>query len=106
MGHGCVATGGSAAPVPRVHCDYTAEGAPRRAQQLIAEGLSFPNSDGVVSAEEAQALLNGRYAFVNVWRSIDPKRPVMQKPLAVCDERTISEAHKFKYDQPSLFFKR
>ncbi len=66
----------------------------------------FSNSDGVVSAEEAHALLNGRYAFVNVWRSIDPKRPVMQKPLAVCDERTISEAHKFKYDRPSLFAKR
>ena len=78
------------------------EGAPRRAQQLFAEGLSFSKSDDIVSEEEAQALLNGRYAFVNVWRSIDPERPVMQKPLAVCDERTISEAHKFKCDDDHL----
>ena len=33
------AAGGSAAPVPRVHCDYTASGAPRRLQQLGAEGI-------------------------------------------------------------------
>merc|ERR1719443_2348804 len=33
------AAGGSAAPVPRVHCDYTATGAPRRLQQLGAEGI-------------------------------------------------------------------
>merc|ERR1719201_423242 len=33
------AAGGSAAPVPRVHCDYTANGAPRRLSQLGEEGI-------------------------------------------------------------------
>ena len=33
------AAGGSAAPVPRVHCDYTAGGAPRRLTQLGEEGI-------------------------------------------------------------------
>merc|ERR1719464_1063677 len=33
------AAGGSAAPVPRVHCDYTATGAPRRLEQLGKEGI-------------------------------------------------------------------
>ncbi|MDA8539151.1 hypothetical protein N9K47_00235, partial [bacterium] len=96
-------TGGSAAPVPRVHCDYTAASAPRRAEQLLSEGLSFSDSEALSSAG-VDALLAGRFAFVNVWRSIDPEQPVMQKPLAVCDERTVSEADKFKYgSHPHLF---
>merc|ERR1719161_1738642 len=33
------AAGGSAAPVPRVHCDYTADGAPKRLKQLGEEGI-------------------------------------------------------------------
>merc|ERR1719401_3167474 len=33
------AKGGSAAPVPRVHCDYTADGAPRRLIQLGKTGV-------------------------------------------------------------------
>ena len=83
--------------MPRVHCDYTSASAPRRAEQLLAEGVSFSDSGTTLSTADADALLAGRFAFVNVWRSIDPEQPVMQTPLAVCDERTVSEADKFKY---------
>ncbi|CAK0808054.1 unnamed protein product [Prorocentrum cordatum] len=31
--------GGTAAPVPRVHCDYTADGAPRRLMQFADDGV-------------------------------------------------------------------
>ena len=31
--------GGTAAPVPRVHCDYTADGAPRRLMQMGEAGV-------------------------------------------------------------------
>ena len=123
------AAGGSAAPVPRVHCDYTADGAPRRLAQLIEKNeLRTGSGEEPLSQAEAEQLAEGRFAFVNVchalaflavsrillsfllsfaefcailvqvWRSIDPEHPVMQKPLAVCDERTVSDADKFKYE--------
>ena len=96
--------GGSAAPVPRVHCDYTAESAPRRLQQLVADGL-FHNlqssgPEAAISDEEIERFVSGRFAFVNVWRSIDREQPVLQKPLAVCDERTVSFCCNSN-DQPS-----
>ena len=70
-------------------------------QQLLAEGISLPDGSG--GERDAEAPLNGRFAFVNVWRSIDPEHPVLQQPLAVCDERTVSEADKFKYMLRSMF---
>jgi hypothetical protein len=54
-------------PVQLVHCDYTAEGGPRRVQQLL------PN--------EADELLKKRVAFINVWKPI--RRVVEERPLAV-----------------------
>ena len=74
----------SAAPVPRVHCDYTADGAPRRLEQFEG-GKEFVES-------------GKRFAFINVWRSIDREHPVMQMPLAVCDENTVPEEDRFLYE--------
>jgi hypothetical protein len=85
--------GGTAAPVPRVHCDYTAEGAPRRLAQLIRDGL-FPE----MGEAEAAKLEAGRFAFINVWRSISDESPVVQKPLAVCDEASVSPSDRFTYE--------
>lgn len=91
--------GGAAAPVPRVHCDYTAEGAPRRLRQLL-------ESDGVydgqgrrarLSESEISALLESNFAFVNVWRSISSE-PVQRSPLAVLDERSVKPDEIFKYE--------
>lgn len=49
------AAGGSAAPVPRVHCDYTASGAPRRLQQLGAEGIYSRLRGRVLTCGSAEA---------------------------------------------------
>ena len=49
------AAGGSAAPVPRVHCDYTASGAPRRLQQLGAEGSDSRLRGRVLTCGSAEA---------------------------------------------------
>jgi len=92
------AAGGSAAPVPRVHCDYTAEGAPRRLMQLGKEGIFSRVRERELSEAEVAELAEGRFAFINVWRSIDDDHPVMQKPLAVADELSVPEADRFKYE--------
>lgn len=82
------AAGGSAAPVPRVHCDYTDAGAPRRLRQLAADGL--------LGDEDADAI--GRFAFMNVWRSIDREAPIKRSPLALCDCSSVPAADRFVYE--------
>ncbi len=61
-------------PVTRVHNDYTETSGPRRIRDM------FP-------PDEAERLLRGRYAFINVWRPI--RGPLQDHPLALCDARTI-----------------
>jgi len=90
--------GGAAAPVPRVHCDYTAEGAPRRLEQLGKQGIFSRVRGRVLSEEDVAELAAGRFAFINVWRSICEAHPVLQKPLAVADERSIPEADRMTYE--------
>jgi hypothetical protein len=60
--------------VPRVHNDYTEWSGPQRVRDLL------PN--------EADDLLRGRFAIVQVWRPI--RYPVETFPLAICDARTLS----------------
>jgi hypothetical protein len=62
-------------PVKVVHDDYTAKSAPERVRLYLPD--------------EADVLLNSRYAVINVWRPING--PVEQTPLAVCDARTLTE---------------
>ena len=88
----------SAAPVPRVHCDYTVNGAPRRMQQLGTQGIYSRLRGRDLTAEEVAQLAAGRFAFINVWRSIDDEHPVLQQPLAVCDERSVAEGDRFLYE--------
>ena len=107
--------------MPRVHCDYTEGGAPRRLQQLGEEGIFSKLRGRTLTPAEAAALAAGRFAFINVWRSIDEEHPVLrpppytchgctffygctycvqvlQQPLAVCDERSVPEADRFLYE--------
>eukprot|EP00440_Ansanella_granifera_P033888 gb/GFBE01036764.1/.p1 GENE.gb/GFBE01036764.1/~~gb/GFBE01036764.1/.p1 ORF type:complete len:330 (+),score=57.82 gb/GFBE01036764.1/:1-990(+) len=92
------AAGGSAAPVPRVHCDYTADGAPRRLRSLGKEGInSFVRGRHLTEAE-VEELASKRFAFINVWRSISDEAPVFRKPLAVCDERSVDPDERFLYE--------
>jgi hypothetical protein len=39
----------------------------------------------MLNEEDVQELARGRYAFINVWRSISDA-PVERMPLAVCEE--------------------
>ena len=73
---------GIAAPVRLVHNDYTVESARRRLQQLLPT--------------EADALAEGRYAFINVWRPLFG--PIVDTPLAVCDASSIAPADLLKID--------
>jgi hypothetical protein len=60
-------------PVLFAHNDYTEDSAPQRVRDL------FP--------DEADELLENRFAVINVWR---PTRgPVRESPLAVCDAQTM-----------------
>jgi hypothetical protein len=69
--------GGSAVrePVKVVHDDYTEKSAPERVRLYLPD--------------EADTLLQSRYAVINVWRPIN--NPVEEKPLAVCDARSLAE---------------
>jgi len=92
------AAGGAAAPVPRVHCDYTATGAPRRLAQLGTEGIYSRLRGRMLSTEDVDQLAAGRFAFINVWRSICDEHPVLQQPLAVCDEHSVPTEDRFLYE--------
>lgn len=64
-------------PVQMVHNDYTARSGPRRLRDQVGDA-------------EADELLKGRMAIVNVWRG--NRKPVKSMPLAIADARTIDDA--------------
>ena len=64
-------------PVKVVHNDYTAWSGPQRVRDLLP-------------AAEAEALLRHRVAVIQVWRPI--AAPVLTKPLAICDARSMAAA--------------
>ncbi len=62
-------------PVLRVHNDYTEWSGPQRVKDVLPD--------------EAEALLQKRFAIIQVWR---PIQPVLQtNPLAICDARSLPE---------------
>jgi hypothetical protein len=61
-------------PVRRVHNDYTEWSAPQRVRDLLPD--------------EAERLLERRFAIVQVWRPI--RHPVETLPLAICDAQSVS----------------
>jgi hypothetical protein len=85
--------GGKAAPVPRVHCDYTEDGAPRRLRQLCEQGVV----DELSLSLSAAARGGGRFMFINAWRSVS-RWPVQRQPLALVDARSVPAAHRFLYE--------
>lgn len=64
------------APVRSVHNDYTERSAPQRVREVLGA--------------EAERLLAGRFAIIQVWRAID--EPIRTHPLAVADARTLAPA--------------
>lgn len=85
--------GGAAAagPVARIHCDYTAASAPRRLAQLVKQ------QNLMLDETEVERLINGRFAFINVWRNIS-EIPVAQSPLALCDTKSVLDSDRFLYE--------
>jgi hypothetical protein len=63
-------------PVPRVHNDYTVKSGPQRVRDLLGE--------------EAENLLQRRFAVINVWRPI--RGPIQDSPLAVVDARSVVDS--------------
>ena len=61
-------------PTNVVHNDYTEASGPQRVRDLMAN--------------EAEKLLQDRFAIVNVWRPVTG--PVFTWPLALCDARSIA----------------
>jgi hypothetical protein len=61
-------------PSTRVHVDYTLKSAPRRVRDLFEE--------------EAEMLLERRFAFINVWRPI--RHRAEDWPLALADARSVA----------------
>ena len=59
--------------VSRVHNDYTEWSGPQRVRDIMGE--------------EAESLLQGRFAIIQVWRPIN--HPVESHPLAICDAQTV-----------------
>jgi hypothetical protein len=62
-------------PATRVHNDYSDWSAPQRVRDLMGD--------------EAEALLQHRFAINNVWRPI--RGPLLQSPLALCDASSLAE---------------
>ena len=60
-------------PVNILHNDYTEKSGPQRITDLL-------------DSEKAKRVLSGRFALVNVWRSIGPN--IQRLPLAVADAKT------------------
>ena len=61
-------------PARIIHNDYTERSGPQRVRDLLPA--------------EAAALLERRFAIVNVWRPI--RGPVQTAPLALCDARSVA----------------
>ncbi len=59
--------------VSRVHNDYTEWSGPQRVRDIMGD--------------EAEELLRGRFAIIQVWRPIN--HPVESHPLAICDAQTV-----------------
>ncbi|HWV41369.1 CmcJ/NvfI family oxidoreductase [Pseudorhodoplanes sp.] len=60
--------------VPRVHNDYTEWSGPQRVRDLLPD--------------EAETLLKGHFAIIQVWRPL--RYPVETFPLAMCDAQSLS----------------
>lgn len=66
---------GAREPVRAAHNDYTLQSGPQRVRDLLGD--------------EAEELLQRRFAVINVWRPI--RGPVEDMPLAVCDARSMEQ---------------
>ncbi len=83
-------------PIHIVHGDYTLTSAPQRLRDLAQpptvndtlRPILKPGESLISPADAERALNGGRFAIINVWRSITDT-PVTVHPLALCDGRSV-----------------
>ncbi len=83
-------------PIHLVHGDYTLTSAPKRLRDLTRPPSGndtllsvLPAGASLIDPADAERALNGgRFAMINVWRSITDT-PVPVHPLALCDARSV-----------------
>lgn len=82
-------------PAHVVHGDYTLTSAPERLRKLANPPLANDtwrtadsNAPLLDSVQVEQAISQGRFAIINLWRNI-AKEPVARNPMALCDARTV-----------------
>ena len=83
-------------PLHFVHGDYTLSSAPQRLRDLTQPPTAndtisplLQTGESLIDPEDArQALADGRFAIINVWRNIN-ETPVSIHPLALCDSRSV-----------------
>lgn len=89
-------------PAGIVHADYTRVSGPRRLGDLskqpklndvLRPKLLSQNRSSLLDPNTVQEALDGkrRYAFINVWRSIDEENPVKDNHLACIDSQTVDK---------------
>ena len=89
-------------PAGIVHADYTIVSGPRRLKDLsnppklndvLRPKLRSQNRKSLLDPDIVQEALDGkrRYAFINVWRSIDKDNAVQDNHLACIDASTVSK---------------
>lgn len=76
----------AAGPVSRVHADYSWRSGRERVRQLARS----PSDTGcALTPAEAEQILAGRFAIVNVWRNARRDGPVRRWPLALCSSKSV-----------------
>ena len=83
-------------PAHLVHGDYTLYSAPQRLRDLTQPPsindtfrTALANGESLIESKDAeQALENGRFSIINVWRNI-ATTPVTTHPLALCDSQSV-----------------
>lgn len=88
----------AAAPVERVHSDYTEESARLQLERVLAAGVYSHGLRRILNVDEIQQLAACPYALFSVWRSIDSSTPVQRSHLALCDRRTVQAADRLYYE--------
>ena len=66
-------------PSETIHNDYTNQSGPNRLREHFSD-----------DPDRVESLLNGRFAIVNLWRSVSG--PVFNHPLAMCDAGSVVAA--------------
>lgn len=82
----------AAAPVNRVHCDYTEASGHRRVLDVLR--FRWPEAS---EAELKVFVDDRRVAIVNVWRAVPGFGVIHRSPLAVCDPHTVCAKDRVVY---------